>query len=131
MVQTAAQQGTTTLSANGVVDLGRNDMWRLKAKVRYLNLNHGGAALKFRALDANGAEIGNIRGANPIGSCGAAGVLSGTQTTWTDICLDFRPADVIGSGSFNSAEIILEYADTTTGGAGLDVGFFALEHLSD
>lgn len=134
------QKGTPALAAGGALDAGRFEKWRLKARVRYKGtssqgLTAPGAALKVEFLQSDNTTVyagsplgGNLLTAN--GDCSGTGLIKGTQTAWTDICLDFRPADTLGDdGVMGSARILLQL--DTLGIGRLDVSFMTLERLAD
>ncbi len=139
LLQNATLQGSsgTALKPGGALDTGRQDLWRLKAQVGFSGLNGAGAVLKVKLFNAAGALINDtVQGAYtrqngvPCSGSSPAPVLQGTSSGVYEVCLDFRPADIIGSNTYGGAELSLQYLDATLGGT-LDVHYMSLERLAD
>ncbi|MDP0498360.1 MAG: hypothetical protein Q7Q73_19380 [Verrucomicrobiota bacterium JB024] len=99
----------------------QNTRWRLRAWVRYQDLDASGAVLKVQLFSTESGYLGTspigekMTGSSPTGGSG-----------WVQVALEFYPAELFGAESFSRAEIMLQNNSAT---GNVDVRYMSLEAL--
>lgn len=111
------QTYNSDLGSSGVLNARQNEKWRLRARVRYTNLDSAGAQLKVQYFNSTGTYITSSPTSTKV---------TGTNTAWSDLVLEFSPRDLIGATAFGRAEIMVQ--DNSNTGS-IDVCYLSLEVL--